>query len=119
MSTKTNRIKLQESNRPRQMLKMSVKNLQDIAFYEDMFYLCGVIKTKRSLIMSTSKLIGILFNFFYEMPSKALPVMAGLDRKVLNSRRITKRVAPSNPVFSRSFITSFGVATIEERNALA
>ena len=25
--------------------------------------------------------------------------MAGLDRKVLNSRRITKRVAPSNPVF--------------------
>ena len=28
---------------------------------------------------------------------------------VLNSRRITKRVAPSNPVFSRSFITSFGV----------
>ena len=45
------------------------------------------------------------------MPSKALPVMAGLDRKVLNSRRITKRVAPSNPVFSRSFITSFGVAS--------
>lgn len=37
--------------------------------------------------------------------------MAGLDRKVLNSRRITKRVAPSNPVFSRSFITSFGVAS--------
>ena len=36
--------------------------------------------------------------------------MAGLDRKVLNSRRITKQVAPSNPVFSRSFITSFGVA---------
>ena len=28
---------------------------------------------------------------------------------VLNSRRITKLVAPSNPVFSRSFITSFGV----------
>ena len=44
------------------------------------------------------------------MPSKALPAMAGLDRKVLNSRRITKQVAPSNPVFSRSFITSFGVA---------
>ena len=44
------------------------------------------------------------------MPSKALSVMAGLDRKVLNSRRITKKVAPSNPVFSRSFITSFGVA---------
>ena len=37
--------------------------------------------------------------------------MAGLDRKVLNSRRITKRVAPSNPVFNRSFITSFGVAS--------
>ena len=36
--------------------------------------------------------------------------MAGLDRKVLNSRRITKIMAPSNPVFSRSFITSFGVA---------
>ena len=33
------------------------------------------------------------------MPSKALLAMAGLDRKVLNSRRITKRVAPSNPVF--------------------
>ena len=33
------------------------------------------------------------------MPSKAPPVMAGLDRKVLNSRRITKQVAPSNPVF--------------------
>jgi hypothetical protein len=45
------------------------------------------------------------------MPSKALPVMAGLDRKVLNSRRITKQVAPSNPVFNRSFITSFGVAS--------
>ena len=45
------------------------------------------------------------------MPSKALPVMAGLDRKVLNSRRITKQMAPSNPVFSRSFITSFGVAS--------
>ncbi len=45
------------------------------------------------------------------MPSKALPAMAGLDRKVLNSRRITKRVAPSNPVFSRSFITSFDVAS--------
>ena len=44
------------------------------------------------------------------MPSKALPAMAGLDRKVLNSRRITKIMAPSNPVFSRSFITSFGVA---------
>ena len=43
--------------------------------------------------------------------------MAGLDRKVLNSRRITKRVAPSNPVFSRSFITSFGVAShSRERN---
>ena len=37
--------------------------------------------------------------------------MAGLDRKVLNSRRITKRMAPSNPVFNRSFITSFGVAS--------
>ena len=36
--------------------------------------------------------------------------MAGLDRKVLNSRRITKIMASSNPVFSRSFITSFGVA---------
>ncbi len=45
------------------------------------------------------------------MPSKALHAMAGLDRKVLNSRRITKRAAPSNPVFSRSFITSFGVAS--------
>lgn len=45
------------------------------------------------------------------MPRKALPAMAGLDRKVLNSRRITKRVAPSNPVFSRSFITSFDVAS--------
>ena len=45
------------------------------------------------------------------MPSKALLAMAGLDRKVLNSRRITKLVAPSNPVFSRSFITSFGVAS--------
>ena len=44
------------------------------------------------------------------MPSKALLAMAGLNRKVLNSRRITKLVAPSNPVFSRSFITSFGVA---------
>ena len=44
--------------------------------------------------------------------------MAGLDRKVLNSRRITKLVAPSNPVFSRSFITSFGVASYNEgRNA--
>ena len=40
--------------------------------------------------------------------------MAGLDRKVLNSRRITKIIAPSNPVFSRSFITSFGVAFIKE-----
>ena len=30
---------------------------------------------------------------------------------VLNSRRITKITAPSNPVFSRSFITSFGVAS--------
>jgi len=40
--------------------------------------------------------------------------MAGLDRKVLNSRRITKLVAPSNPVFSRSFITSFGVAFYKE-----
>ena len=36
--------------------------------------------------------------------------MAGLNRKVLNSRRITKIMASSNPVFSRSFITSFGVA---------
>jgi len=45
------------------------------------------------------------------MPSKALLAMAGLDRKVLNSRRITKLVAPSNPVFNRSFITSFGVAS--------
>ena len=45
------------------------------------------------------------------MPSKALLAMAGLNRKVLNSRRITKLVAPSNPVFSRSFITSFGVAS--------
>ena len=47
--------------------------------------------------------------------------MAGLDRKVLNSRRITKRVAPSNPVFSRSFITSFGVAsyTFKEWNTSA
>ena len=51
---------------------------------------------------------------FYEMPRKALRVMAGLDRKVLNSRRITKRVAPSNPVFSRSFITSFGVASYRQ-----
>ena len=49
--------------------------------------------------MSTSKLIGILFKFFYEMPRKALSSMAGLDRKVLNSRRITKIMAPSNPVF--------------------
>ena len=40
------------------------------------------------------------------MPSKALYSMAGLNRKVLNSRRITKIMAPSNPVFSRSFITS-------------
>ena len=48
------------------------------------------------------------------MPRKALPVMAGLDRKVLNSRRITKRVAPSNPVFSRSFITSFDVASYSQ-----
>ena len=46
------------------------------------------------------------------MPSQALHAMAGLDRKVLNSRRITKRAAPSNPVFSRSFITSFGVASL-------
>ena len=45
------------------------------------------------------------------MPSKALYSMAGLNRKVLNSRRITKIMAPSNPVFSRSFITSFGVAS--------
>ena len=45
------------------------------------------------------------------MPRKALYSMAGLDRKVLNSRRITKIMAPSNPVFSRSFITSFGVAS--------
>ena len=45
------------------------------------------------------------------MPSKALSSMAGLDRKVLNSRRITKIMAPSNPVFIRSFITSFGVAS--------
>ena len=52
------------------------------------------------------------------MPSKALHTMAGLDRKVLNSRRITKCAAPSNPVFSRSFITSFDVASIkEERSA--
>ena len=40
--------------------------------------------------------------------------MAGLDRKVLNSRRITKITAPSNPVFSRSFITSFGVASYKQ-----
>ncbi len=45
------------------------------------------------------------------MPRKALLAMAGLDRKVLNSRRITKLATPSNPVFSRSFITSFGVAS--------
>ena len=43
--------------------------------------------------------------------------MAGLDRKVLNSRRITKQVAPSNPVFNRSFITSFGVASHRGLNA--
>ena len=40
--------------------------------------------------------------------------MAGLDRKVLNSRRITKIMVPSNPVFSRSFITSFGVASYRQ-----
>ena len=32
--------------------------------------------------------------------------MAGLNHMVLDSRRITKTMAPSNPVFSRSFITS-------------
>ena len=43
--------------------------------------------------------------------------MAGLDRKVLNSRRITKIMAPSNPVFNRSFITSFDVEFYKkERN---
>ena len=52
------------------------------------------------------------------MPSKALPAMAGLDRKVLNSRRITKQVAPSNPVFNRSFITSFGVASYSKGRML-
>ncbi len=80
-----------------------------------MTYLCTVNHLKIGAFienLSTSKLIGILFNFFYEMPSKALLVMAGLNRKVLNSRRITKLVAPSNPVFSRSFITSFGVASL-------
>ena len=44
--------------------------------------------------------------------------MAGLNRKVLNSRRITKLVAPSNPVFSRSFITSFGVAFYKMRSGM-
>ena len=44
--------------------------------------------------------------------------MAGLDRKVLNSRRITKQVAPSNPVFNRSFITSFGVASYSKGRML-
>jgi hypothetical protein len=45
--------------------------------------------------------------------------MAGLDRKVLNSRRITKIMAPSNPVFSRSFITSFDVASYRRGGTLA
>lgn len=48
------------------------------------------------------------------MPRQVLYSMAGLDRKVLNSRRITKIMAPSNPVFNRSFITSFGVDFYKE-----
>ena len=94
--------------------KKVVLNLPpSLAEVREMTYLCTVNHLKIDAFienLSTSKLIGILFNFFYEMPSKALLVMAGLNRKVLNSRRITKLVAPSNPVFSRSFITSFGVA---------
>ena len=42
--------------------------------------------------------------------------MAGLNRKVLNSRRITKIMTPSNPVFSRSFITSFDVDFYRRRS---
>ena len=101
--------------------KKVVLNLPpSLAEVREMTYLCTVNHLKIGAFienLSTSKLIGILFNFFYEMPSKALLVMAGLNRKMLNSRRITKLVAPSNPVFSRSFITSFGVAFIKkERN---
>ena len=96
------------------LTKKVVLNIaSSLAEVREMTYLCTVNHLKIDAFienLSTSKLIGILFNFFYEMPSKALLVMAGLNRKVLNSRRITKLVAPSNPVFSRSFITSFGVA---------
>ena len=80
-----------------------------LAFMGNSVYLCRVVKTKRSLKNVHIKVDRDTLQIFYEMPSKALPAMAGLDRKVLNSRRITKQVAPSNPVFSRSFITSFGV----------
>ena len=86
-----------------------------IAFFVERLYLCGVVMTRRSLKIVHIKVDRDTLQIFYEMPSKALPVMAGLERKVLNSRRITKRVAPSNPVFSRSFITSFGVASYRTR----
>jgi hypothetical protein len=100
------------------MLKSSVKMPPTLAFIEEMAYLCDVFKTPRSLKNCPHQSRSGYSSNFYEMPSKALLAMAGLDRKVLNSRRITKLVAPSNPVFSRSFITSFGVASYnKERDA--
>ena len=49
-----------------------------------MLYLCGVDKTKRSLKNVHIKVDWDTLQIFYEMPSKTLLAMAGLDRKVPN-----------------------------------
>ncbi len=94
------------------LTKKVVLNItSSLAEVREMTYLCTVNKNWRVHWKSVHiKVDRDTLQIFYEMPSKALLAMAGLNRKVLNSRRITKLVAPSNPVFSRSFITSFGVA---------
>jgi len=66
------------------LLKSCVKIAISLALYSEMTYLCGVVKTKRSLKKCPHQSRSGYSSNFYEMPSKAVHAMAGLDRKVPN-----------------------------------
>ena len=85
-----------------------------LAFMGNSVYLCRVVKTKRSLKNVHIKVDRDTLQIFMKCREKRCPQWRASTERCLISRRITKRVAPSNPVFSRSFITSFGVASYRQ-----
>ena len=79
---------------------------QSLASVEGNVYLCGVDMTKRSLKYVHIKDDRDTLQIFMKCRVKRFTQWRASTARCLISQRITKRATPSNPVFSRSFITS-------------